>query len=158
MNPSGFIYFSSVPSESKLKYIRSIKNISESTPLFAKQRGDGGEFMITGDYDLTSFGRDPIWSILQSQIAPLLVALVRSFYFHLSSHRQAWFGHLKIKIPQKAAGAICLCGERGIRTPGSPDGEQRFSRPPHSTTLPSLLKLFSQIHKIRFLGPATEDH
>ena len=31
-------------------------------------------------------------------------------------------------------------GERGIRTPGSPEGEQRFSRPPHSTTLPSLLK------------------
>ena len=32
-----------------------------------------------------------------------------------------------------------LSGERGIRTPGSVDTEQRFSRPPHSTALPSLL-------------------
>jgi hypothetical protein len=29
-------------------------------------------------------------------------------------------------------------GERGIRTPGSLDKEQRFSRPPHSTALPFL--------------------
>jgi hypothetical protein len=34
---------------------------------------------------------------------------------------------------------IRSCGERGIRTPGPPEGGQRFSRPPHSTTLPSLL-------------------
>ena len=31
------------------------------------------------------------------------------------------------------------CGERGIRTPGSIFIEQRFSSPPHSTALPSLL-------------------
>jgi hypothetical protein len=31
-------------------------------------------------------------------------------------------------------------GERGIRTPGPNYSEQRFSRPPHSTALPSLLE------------------
>jgi hypothetical protein len=29
-------------------------------------------------------------------------------------------------------------GEGGVRTPGPPIGGQRFSRPPHSTTLPLL--------------------
>ena len=33
---------------------------------------------------------------------------------------------------------FCLSGERGIRTPGPSYDGQRFSRPPHSTTLPSL--------------------
>jgi hypothetical protein len=35
-------------------------------------------------------------------------------------------------------GFLWLCGERGIRTPGPVDTGQRFSRPPHSTTLPFL--------------------
>jgi hypothetical protein len=64
---------------------------------------------------------DPLWGTLQSQITPLFNCL-------------------------PAVGFLCLCGERGIRTPGSPEGEQRFSRPPHSTTLPSLLILLSRIH------------
>ena len=80
----------------------------------------------------------PLGGTQQLQITPLLTSFARYFYFQLSSLMQAWFGQLKIKIPQQAAGVICSCGERGIRTPGSPEGEQRFSRPPHSTTLPSL--------------------
>jgi hypothetical protein len=36
------------------------------------------------------------------------------------------------------AGSFKLCGERGIRTPGSVVTDQRFSRPPHSTALPFL--------------------
>src|SRR4030042_6430831 len=46
-----------------------------------------------------------------------------------------YFG--KIKNPA-SCGAFKLCGERGIRTPGAADAAQRFSRPPHSTTLPFL--------------------
>jgi hypothetical protein len=43
---------------------------------------------------------DPRGRTLQPQITPLFVSLTWSFYFHLSSLRQAWFGNLKIKIPQ----------------------------------------------------------
>ncbi len=42
------------------------------------------------------------------------------------------------------------CGETGIRTLGPPYGGQRFSRPPHSTALASLL---SGERGIRTPGP-----
>ena len=40
---------------------------------------------------------------------------------------------------------VVFGGERGIRTPGSAVAEQRFSRPPHSTTLPFLQITFYHI-------------
>ena len=39
----------------------------------------------------------------------------------------------------------CFCGERGIRTLGSAIAEQRFSRPPRSTTPASLPKTKQKI-------------
>ncbi len=44
-------------------------------------------------------------------------------------------------------------GERGIRTPGSVDTEQRFSRPPHSTALPSLRLLMRLTEKLMQIAP-----
>ena len=44
-------------------------------------------------------GRDPRGGTLQLQITPLLVSLARVFIFHMSSLRQAWFGHLENKNP-----------------------------------------------------------
>ncbi len=69
-----------------------------------------------------------------------LTHFIRKGFYFTSDLAHAEHGSVtgKIKIPQQAAGVIWICGERGIRTPGSPEGEQRFSRPPHSTTLPSL--------------------
>jgi hypothetical protein len=37
---------------------------------------------------------------MQNQITPLLVSLAGSFYFQLTSLKQAWLSNLKIKIPQ----------------------------------------------------------
>ena len=47
--------------------------------------------------------------------------------------------------PDSSVRLVCsgFGGERGIRTPGPPIGGQRFSRPPHSTTLPFLHKLIN---------------
>jgi hypothetical protein len=47
----------------------------------------------------------------------------------------------KTKIPQQLLRdrSDAFGGERGIRTPGPAIAGQRFSRPPHSTTLPFLL-------------------
>gem|GEM_PF-5154733 len=45
----------------------------------------------------------------------------------------------KIPVSRQADGCDLVCGEGGVRTPGPPVGGQRFSRPPHSTTLPLLL-------------------
>lgn len=56
-------------------------------------------------------------------------------YFRLCKHS----GCPKAKtLPNTREGLLWVGGERGIRTPGPPEGGQRFSRPPHSTTLPSL--------------------
>ncbi len=84
-----------------------------------------------------TFG-DPVRGFLTAQITPLFASLIWSFYFHLYSLRQAWFVQMKIKIPRLCRGSNLGCGERGIRTPGSVVTDQRFSRPPHSTTLPFL--------------------
>ena len=57
---------------------------------------------------------------LACQITPLFVSLIRSFYFPICPHSgKPDSATLKIKIPQLAAGVIWLCGERGIRTPGT---------------------------------------
>ena len=80
--------------------------------------------------------------------------------FLFLSLSQTTFGKLqKIKIPQLAAGVIWSCGERGIRTPGPPIGGQRFSRPPHSTTLPSLqyIKPHSPWSLPRQSGPSLQN-
>ncbi len=45
--------------------------------------------------------------------------------------------HLRIREPFRAISAL-LSGGGGIRTLGTPNDAQRFSRPPHSTTLPPL--------------------
>jgi hypothetical protein len=60
----------------------------------------------------------PVGSPVQLQIVPMLASFAWSFYFQLSSLRQAWLGLLKIKSPRLCRGTICNCGERGIRTPG----------------------------------------
>jgi hypothetical protein len=49
-------------------------------------------------------------------------------------------------------GVICRCGERGIRTPGPAIAGQRFSRPPHSTTLPSLPIYVTKTYRLRSLS------
>ena len=36
-------------------------------------------------------------------------------HFHLSSRRQAWFGHLKIKIPGFAGGPIWAAEKEGMK-------------------------------------------
>ena len=61
-------------------------------------------------------------------------------FWDLPYQSKLWTGCLKTKTTAKMAVVLLwLCGERGIRTPGPPIGGQRFSRPPHSTALPSLL-------------------
>jgi hypothetical protein len=70
---------------------------------------------------------DPFGGTLQSQTNP------DGFLFiFLQPQLKSSFqlGFRKINNPADA-GFVWLCGERGIRTPGSPEGEQRFSRPPH---------------------------
>jgi hypothetical protein len=47
------------------------------------------------------------------------------------------------KNPAAGCGSDLGCGERGIRTPGSVVTDQRFSRPPHSTTLPFLRRKYN---------------
>ena len=77
-----------------------------------------------------------------------LVSLTGLFVFKLFSLRQAWLVQLKNKKPSacRLTGVIWSCGERGIRTPGPAEAGQRFSRPPHSTALASLL-INKQIHR-----------
>ena len=47
---------------------------------------------------------------------------------------------LSIKKIMPSSDSIIICGEKGIRTLGT-HSVQRFSRPPHSTTLASLPNL-----------------
>ncbi len=71
---------------------------------------------------------------------------------------QAWLAYPQNKNPTAMPGDYFVFGgERGIRTPGPPIGGQRFSRPPHSTALPSLqLYILHSIH--RGVYPAPRDH
>ena len=79
------------------------------------------------------------------------------FVFIVPLSKQALNGNSENKKTNRpqAVGLHWLCGERGIRTPGSPEGEQRFSRPPHSTTLPSLQYISRIYHGVY---PAQRDH
>jgi hypothetical protein len=71
--------------------------------------------LIVRDYDLTSFGRDPQGRTLQSLNEPF-----GFFLFPLSSFRkQAFFGTSVKQITPLPRGSFKLCGERGIRTPGT---------------------------------------
>ena len=66
----------------------------------------------------------------------------RVFLFSICPHScKHGFGHLENKNPPTSLREYFdFGGERGVRTPGPAIAGQRFSRPPHSTTLPSLLK------------------
>jgi hypothetical protein len=55
-----------------------------------------------------------------------------------ASHKQALLSLTENRETMRKHGFSGFGGERGIRTPGPVDTEQRFSRPPHSTTLPFL--------------------
>ena len=93
----------------------------------------------SGERGIT-FG-DPHREHPASRITPLFVSLIRDFYFHNSSLRQAWLGFLKIKIPVRLApnGSYPECGERGI-TFGDPWWE--ILATPNYSRLVSLAGLF----------------
>jgi hypothetical protein len=62
------------------------------------------------------------------------------YHFYFSDAVQMKFDPpLQNKNAPKGA-LFMICGGRGIRTPGPAIAGQRFSRPPHSTTLPFLLR------------------
>ncbi len=85
---------------------------------------------------------DPVGEILQQQNKP-----VGFFFSGKSLCKQAFNGPAGKEKP-RLRGLFYCCGERGIRTPGPPISGQRFSRPPHSTTLPFLRCKNNQNFKI----------
>ena len=71
---------------------------------------------------------DPGRGTLQPQITPLLVSLIWSFYFHLTSLRQTWFGNLKIKIPRLRWGSNLFLRREGDSNPRYPFEVHTLSR------------------------------
>ena len=87
--------------------------------------------------------RAPVGDPCNSKLLPARFARW-VFVFSSALTKQVLYGFIENKnpVPQVCGtGVIWRCGERGIRTPGPADAGQRFSRPPHSTTLPSLLRI-----------------
>ena len=73
----------------------------------------------------------------------LFVSLIRLLIFHLASLRQAWFGNLQNKNPAAGCGSNLVCGERGIRTPGTLLRYTRFPGVPVKPLL-HLSKIYAQ--------------
>ncbi len=63
-----------------------------------------------------TFG-DPVGENPADQITTSFAALMRYFYFHPVSLRQAWLDRMKIKIPQQAAGVIWSAEKEGFEPP-----------------------------------------
>jgi hypothetical protein len=80
-----------------------VKNLK--LPSLRRREGRGGEFMYIGDYDSALLRRDPIGENLADHITPLFAMLIRSFYFSMFSHRQAWFDHSGITVFLQGSGA-----------------------------------------------------
>jgi hypothetical protein len=66
---------------------------------------------------ITRFASDPIRENHTTQITPSFTSFMRSFSFQTSSLRQAWFVHLKRKVPQQAAGVIWVAEKEGFEPP-----------------------------------------
>ena len=74
---------------------------------------------------------DPIGENLADQITLSFVSLMSDFSFHPFSPQASLAQMSENKNPAVNCGSDLVCGERGIRTPGSVETDQRFSRPPH---------------------------
>ena len=106
-------------------------------------RGVGERLLVRG---IARSARDPLGEIPAKQMqTPVKPDALQGFCFLPVLHQASLVRPCrKQNHPgDRRDGLHLLCGERGIRTPGPTIAGQRFSRPPHSTTLPSLQILLS---------------